>query len=329
VHESRKTILVALAANVVLAAAKLAAGAMTGSAAMLAEAAHSIADSVDQLVLLGSLRLGRRPPDAEHPFGHGKERFFWAFVCAVWIFLAGAAFSIGEGVFALTGGGAATGTGVAFAVLGVALVAEGTSLVRASRQVSSGARRSRDSIARYVRELRDPAPRVVLLEDGAAVIGIVIAAAGLAGRQITGDERYDAAASIAIGILLVAVAIAVGSHAKALLLGEAARPAVRDALGRAIRSHPAVESVPVLMTMHVGPDDLLVAADIELRDDLSVTDAERVTAEITTGMREIEPSVRHVFLQPAPTTAGSTVYGRGRAGTSGGSARVRSQPDER
>ena len=299
--ESRTTILVALAANVFLAAAKLVAGVLTGSAALLAEAAHSAADTFDQLALLGSIRLGRRPPDDEHPFGHGKERFFWAFVAAVWIFLAGALFSIGEGVLALQRPLPSGGTGIALAVLAVALVAEGASLFRAVRQVRRGARRSRDSLGRYVRELRDPAPRIVMLEDGAAVVGVVIAAAGLLGRGLTGQERYDAAASIAIGVLLIAVAIAVGAHAKALLLGESARPIVREAIERELLRHTAVESVPTLLTMHIGPDDLLVAADIELRDELTVKEVEQVTGEIAAALRAADPTVHHVFLQPTPT----------------------------
>lgn len=298
--ESRTTILIALASNVFLAVAKLAAGLITGSAALLAEAAHSGADTFDQVALLGSIRLGRRPPDERHPFGHGMERFFWAFVAAVWIFLAGAVFSIGEGILALRRAIPSGGTGIALGVLAVALLAEGASLTRAVRQVRRGARRSRDSLGRYVRELRDPAPRIVVLEDSAAVIGVVIAAAGLIARSLTGDERYDAAASIAIGVLLVAVAIAVGTHAKALLLGESARPKVREAIEREVLRHPAVESVPELLTMHVGPDDLIVAADVELRDELTVTEVERVAGEITTGLRDVEPTVRHVFLQPAP-----------------------------
>lgn len=303
--ESRITILYALAANVVLAIAKLVAGLLTGSAALLAEAAHSIADTIDQLALLWSLRMGRRPPDDEHPFGHGMERFFWAFVAAVWIFLAGAVFSIGEGVLALRGGSESGGTAVGLVVLAVALVAEGTSLVRAARQVRSGASRSRDSLGRYVREMRDPAPRIVLLEDSAAVIGVILAAAGLIARSVTGSEVYDAAASISIGVLLIAVAIAVGSHAKDLLLGESARPEVREAIEAAALRHPAVEAVPALLTMHLAPDDLLVAANIELRDELTVTDAERVANEIAADLREVEPSVHHVFLHPSPGRPGT------------------------
>jgi cation diffusion facilitator family transporter len=305
VGESRITILYALAANVTLAIAKLVAGLFTGSAALLAEAAHSTADMIDQLALLWSLRMGRRPPDEEHPFGHGMERFFWAFVAAVWIFLAGAVFSIGEGVLALRGGGEAGGTAVGLVVLAIALVAEGTSLVRAARQVRGGASRSRDSLGRYVRELRDPAPRIVLLEDSAAVIGVILAAAGLIARYLTGSEAYDAAASIAIGVLLIAVAVVVGSHAKDLLLGESARPEVREAIEAAALRHPAVEAVPALLTMHLAPDDLLVAANIELRDELTVTDAERVADEIAADLREAEPSVHHVFLHPSPSRPGS------------------------
>jgi cation diffusion facilitator family transporter len=302
--ESRTTILVALAANVFLAVAKLAAGLLTGSAALLAEAAHSAADTFDQLALLGSIRLGRRPPDDEHPFGHGKERFFWAFVAAVWIFLAGAVFSIGEGVLALRRPLPPGGTAVALAVLAVALVAEGASLVRAVRQVRRGARRSRDTLGRYVRELRDPAPRIVVLEDGAAVVGVVIAALGVAARSLTGREVYDAAASIAIGVLLIGVAIAVGAHAKALLLGESARPTVRATIERELLRHPAVESVPELLTMHIGPDDLLVAANIELRDELTVTEVERVTGEVAAALRAADAAVGQVFLQPAPAHVG-------------------------
>jgi len=166
--------------------------------------------------------------------------------------------------------------------------------------VRSGASGSRDSLGRYVRELRDPAPRIVLLEDGAAVIGVILAAAGLFARDLTGNEAYDAAASIAIGVLLIGVAIAVGSHARDLLLGESARPEVREAIEAAALRHPAVEAVPALLTMHIGPDDLLVAANIELRDELTVTDAERVADEIAAELREAEPSVHHVFLQPSP-----------------------------
>jgi len=297
--ESRRTILVALAANAVIAVAKLLAGLASGSAAMLAEAAHSTADTVDQLVLLASLRLGRRPADDEHQFGHGKERFFWAFVAAVWIFFAGAIFSIVQGVLALRGGHSLGNPAASFVVLAVALVAEGTSLIRAARQLQQGAARSRASFRRFVDEVRDPVPRVVLLEDAAAVAGVLVAAAGLAASAITGSEVFDALASIAVGLILAAAAVGVGTHAKALLLGEAAWPEMRELLERRIESHPEVVSVPDLRTMHVGPDDVLVAGCVEFRDDLTVPEVEELTERIIEDLRRRDPAVGQVFLQPA------------------------------
>jgi cation diffusion facilitator family transporter len=297
--ESRLTILVALAANAVIAVAKLLAGLASGSAAMLAEAAHSTADTVDQLVLLGSFRLGRRPPDDEHQFGHGKERFFWAFVAAIWIFFAGALFSVAEGVFALRGDHTLGDPALSLAVLAVAFAAEGASLVRAARQLRAGAERSRTSFRRFVREVRDPAPRVVLLEDAAAVAGVVVAAVGLGASALTGSGAYDALASIVVGLILAVAAIGVGTHAKALLLGESARPETATLVAREIEKHPDVVALPELRTMHVGPDDVLVVANVELRHDLSLADAQAVTASIVDDLRRVEPSVRHVFLQPS------------------------------
>ncbi len=302
--ESRLTILIALASNALIAVAKLLAGLASGSAAMLAEAAHSIADTLDQLVLLASLRLGRRPADDEHQFGHGKERFFWAFVAAVWIFFAGAVFSIGEGVIALRGGREIGDPAASFAVLAVAFVAEGISLRRAARQLHEGAQRSRTTFGRFVRDVRDPAPRVVLLEDAAAVTGIAVAAAGLGASVLTGSEVFDALASIVVGLILAAAAVGVGSHARALLIGEAAWPEIRELLEREIERHPEVVSVPDLRTMHVGPDDVLVAGRVEFRDDLTVPEIEELTERIIDDLRRRDPAVGHVFLQPATSSGG-------------------------
>ena len=302
--ESRRTIIVALAANAVIAVAKLLAGLASGSAAMLAEAAHSTADTVDQLVLLASLRLGRRPADDEHQFGHGKERFFWAFVAAVWIFFAGAIFSIVQGVLALRGGHCSAIRRLSFVVLAVALVAETSSLIRAARQLQQGSGTIADVISAFVDEVRDPVPRVVLLEDAAAVAGVLVAAAGLAASAITGSEVFDALASIAVGLILAAAAIGVGTHAKALLLGEAAWPEMRELLERRIESHPEVVSVPDLRTMHVGPDDVLVAGRVEFRDDLTVPEVEELTERIIADLRRRDPAVGQVFLQPATSDYG-------------------------
>ena len=298
---TRSTVGIALAANLVIAVAKVAAGAITGSAAMLAEAAHSVADTLNQLILLASLRLGRRPPDSEHQFGHGKERFLWAFVAAVTIFVSGAGFSVAEGIYVIhTGGAGDVSFTVGYAVLAVALAAESTSLMRAIRQLRGGAEGSGLGFLRFVRESRDPTPKVVLLEDAAAVTGILLAFAGMGLRQATGSVAWDGAASIAIGALLAAVAVAIGTDSRGLLLGEAARPDIRAALERAAESHRDIESVTDLRTMHVGPHELLVAARVEMRDELRIPEAERLAQAITDRLREVEPAVKHVFLHPTP-----------------------------
>src|SRR4051812_3590684 len=174
--ESRKTVLVALAANLAIAVAKFAAGIISGSAAMLAEAAHSVADTANQLFLLASLRFSERKPDADHPFGYGKERFLWSFMAAIFIFVSGAAFSIYEGISRLLSEGGGTSYTAAYVVLGLGVILEGSSLVRAMRQTRRDAAASEREVRRYVRTSRDPTTKTVLFEDSAAVVGLVLAA---------------------------------------------------------------------------------------------------------------------------------------------------------
>ena len=205
---------------------------------MLAETAHSIADTVDQVLMLVSIPLGDRRPDEEHPFGYGKDRFFWTFLVAVIIFLAGAIFSIGDGVLRLTGhellGGGGSRQWLAFVVLGIALVSEGTSFVRAFRQTRKGAREAGYSLVEFVRISKEPTTKMVFSEDAVAVTGVVVAFVGLALQELTGSETWDAGAAILIGLLLVYVAYALGRDIRGLLLGESARPDQREALQRAL-----------------------------------------------------------------------------------------------
>ena len=225
---ARRTVIIALVANASIAVAKLVAGVASGSSAMLAEAAHSIADTMNQVFLLFSLALGERPPDAEHPFGHGKERFFWAFLAAVGIFVAGAGFSLYEGLHRIFGPPAEHGSfGVVYAVLGFSLLADGGSLVRAWRQTRREASERRQPYRSYVRASRDPTTKTVLFEDSGAVIGVVLAFAGVAMFQATGNQVYDGLASVLIGVLLAVVAVALGRDTKNLLIGEAATPEER------------------------------------------------------------------------------------------------------
>jgi cation diffusion facilitator family transporter len=294
---ARRTVLIALGANASIAAAKLVAGVVSGSSALLAETAHSVADTVNQLFLLYSLRLGEREADAEHPFGYGKERFFWSFLAAVGIFVAGAGFSLYEGLDRMLGPPQESGSfGIAYGVLGFAFVAEGVSLARAWRQTRTEARESRRSHVGYVRASRDPTTKTVLFEDSAAVVGVVLALLGVGLHEATGNQAYDGLASVAIAVLLAVVAVALGRDTRALLIGEAATPEERQAIMEMLDSHPAVDHVIELLTMALAPDRLLVAARVDLADDLTASDIERASSEIDRRLRERVPTVWQVFL---------------------------------
>ena len=298
---ARRTVIIALVANASIAVAKLVAGVASGSSAMLAEAAHSIADTMNQVFLLFSLALGERPPDAEHPFGHGKERFFWAFLAAVGIFVAGAGFSIYEGLHRIFGPPAEHGSfGIVYAVLGFSLLADGASLVRAWRQTRREASERRQPYRSYVRASRDPTTKTVLFEDSGAVIGVVLAFAGVAMFQATGNQVYDGLASVLIGVLLAVVAVALGRDTKNLLIGEAATPEERKAITEVIEANRGVDRVLELLTMALSPDRLLVAARVDLADGLSADEIERASSEIDRELRERIPTVWQVFLDATP-----------------------------
>jgi cation diffusion facilitator family transporter len=300
--ESRKTIFAALGANLAIAIAKLVAGMLGHSAALLAEAAHSTADTMNQVFLLVSLQLGDRRPDEGHPFGYGKERFFWALLAAVFIFVSGAVFSLFEGVRTLLGGsfGKETAFLISYAVLVFSLLAEGGSLLRAISQVRAEARAAGKPLGLYLRQSKDPTVRTVLYEDSAAVTGVVMALVGVGLHNLTGDRGWEGGASIAIGVLLVLVAYTLGRNTKHLLIGEAARPDQRELLRGAIARHPEVEEVLELLTMYLGPTDLLVAVRLDLRDDLTARDVEELSNRIDHELRETVPDVSQVFLDATP-----------------------------
>ena len=295
--ETRRTVLVAMVANLVIAIAKGVAGLVSGAAAMLAEAAHSVADTTNQVFLLTSLSLGSREPDDAHPFGYGRERFFWAFLAAVFIFVAGAIFSLAEGVFHLLRSHEAAGGAVAaFLVLGVSLVAESTSWLVAYRQTAAEARGKGVSIRRLIRETSDPTTKTVLFEDSAAVVGIVLAFGGVGLRELTGSAVWDGGASIAIGIVLVAVAYRLGRDTRDLLLGRGATPEDRRKILEVLERRPEVDHVLEVLTTHLGPDALLVGVRMDLATGLSSDQVEDLSARIDREIRLAVPSVTQVFL---------------------------------
>ena len=309
-RSTRYTVLIAGAANVFVGAIKLAAGIMVGSSAMLAEAAHSAADTLNQAFLLASLRWGERPADPKHPFGYGQERYFWSLLAAFGIFIAGAGFSFFEGLLALQRGSTESPL-IAFVVLAAAGVAEGTSLVRVLIQFRGEARRDHVEVLEHVRSSPDTTVKATLFEDSAAMIGLALAALGLALRQVTGSPVWDGAASMAIGCLLVAVAVRLGLDSRSYLIGRAADPRDLETIRAEIENAPGVDALVDLRTMHLGPEHLIVAARVAFSDDISADRAEDVADDIDRRLSDRLPLAPHVFLDPTQMPSGSRPAGRG------------------
>jgi cation diffusion facilitator family transporter len=296
-EETRRTVLIAGAANILVGVAKLVAGILSGSSAMLAEAAHSAADTLDQAFLLTSLHRADRPADREHPFGHGQERYFWSLLAAFGIFIAGAGFSVFEGLLTLSSKRSEDPL-FAYIALGIAFVAEGTSFVRAYWQVRGEARQRHQAVRHHVESSPDITVKVALFEDSTAVVGLVFAALGVGLRQLTGSPVWDGAASIAIGVLLVVVAVKLGLDSKDLLIGRAASPEMERLIRSEIESAPGVDSLLELQTMHMGPDSLIVGARVALKDELGANEAEDLADELDRRLSEKLPLQPHVFIDP-------------------------------
>src|SRR6266576_6295584 len=261
-HGSRRSLIVAFAANLFVAAAKLAAGLITGSAALLAEAAHSLADSTNEVMLGVSFRRARRPADAEHPFGYGALRFLWAFLAAISSFLIGGCLSVGLAVNDLLHGNAIDEFLVAWIVLGIAALADGTALVQTMRQA-----RREDALwdlptIRYLRHTSDPTLRTLAVEDTAALIGLGLAAAGLLVHELGGPASSDAIASLLIGLLLGLTAIGLARPLADLLIGRSIMPARLELARRTLAESPAVDEIRQLYAVHVAPQEVLLAAKV-------------------------------------------------------------------
>ncbi len=302
---SRRAVVAALLANLGIAAAKFVAFGLTGATALLAEAIHSVADSGNEALLgIGGLRA-RRAPTSQHPFGFGRERYFFAFVVALVLFSLGSLFAIYQGVDKLAHPSTVEDPAVGFAVLGVAFVLESLSMRTATR-AARPARRGR-SWWRFIRTEKSPELPVVILEDFAALVGLVLAALGLGLTVLTGSSVYDASASVAIGLLLGVIALLLAIEMKSLLIGEAASPEDQAAITSAILNSPDVDHLIHLRTEHLGPEDLLVAAKIDLAPHADERTARAIDA-IEARIRSRVPHARVIYLEPDEYRGGPDIF---------------------
>ncbi|WP_438354178.1 cation diffusion facilitator family transporter [Microbacterium sp. CJ88] len=292
-----RAIIAAFSANMGIALAKFVAWFLSGSASMLAEAIHSVADSGNQLLLLLGGRQSRKAADREHPFGHGRERYVYAFVVAIILFSVGGLFSIYEGVDKLTHPHELENVWIPIVVLVIAIGLESFSL-RTAIVESNHIREKGQSWVSFVRRAKAPELPVVLLEDVAALTGLVFALLGVGLTALTGNSVFDALGTLFIGALLIVVAIVLGIETKSLLVGEGATDADHDRIVTAIESGPEVEKLIHLKTLYLGPDELLVAAKIGMPTDRTLTQASADIDVVEARIREAVPAARVIYLEP-------------------------------
>jgi cation diffusion facilitator family transporter len=294
----------ALVANVLITIIKFWAAGHTGSTGMRAEAFHSLADATNQVFLLLGLRFYMRPASEKHPFGYGKERFFWSFIAAIFIFGVGATYALYEGYEKLTHPHPPEHLKWAYVVLGISFLLEAGSIALALWQEIREAHHEGMTFKEYLRESKDPTAKTVIFEDSAALVGIVIAAAGiyLTDHQWGPNKGafWDGLSSMVIGVVLAIVAFALARSARGLLLGEAATPKAVERIRHAILEHKNVVEVVELLTMHMAPKQILINAHINLRNRLTTDEIERSIGEIEELIMRAEPKVSNIFLEAAP-----------------------------
>ncbi|MEM8639590.1 MAG: cation diffusion facilitator family transporter [Cyanobacteria bacterium P01_G01_bin.54] len=299
VGESKVSIYAAMAANLAIAVAKFIGAALSGSSAMLSEGIHSLVDTANEVLLLYGLARSQRSPDETHPLGYGQELYFWSLIVAVLIFALGGGVSIYQGVKSLQQPDPATNVWVSYGVLAAAALFEGAALVVSLRQFNRDTANSQQPLWQALRQSKDPSAFVVIVEDSAALVGLVFAFAGLFFSELTGNNRYDGWASIAIGLLLTVVAIALVAETKGLLIGESAAPALRESIRVIVQADDAVAQMEPPIMLHLGPQDILLAMNIEFQDALSADEIEAATRRIEQKIRQSHQEVKRIFLEAA------------------------------
>jgi cation diffusion facilitator family transporter len=302
-RESTFTVLLALAANLGVGVLKLIAGLITGSAALLSEAAHSVGDCSTEVLLLTALHRSDRPADRRHPFGYGKERYFWSLLAAVTILVSGAAFSIYQGAHTLaTGGEHSNLLWLNYPVLGLAFVIEGVSFRQAIGQARRAAEAGQRGTTDYIRNPEDPTVKSVVLEDSAALIGLTLAALGVGLHQLTGSSVWDGAASLAIGALLVVAAFLLARTCEGLLIGQQAELPLVRAVSGWLERQPEVTDVVDVLTMMIGVDRILLCARVDFVDSVTAGELEAACVRIDAELTKEFPELEEIFLQPVPRT---------------------------
>lgn len=296
-----RAVLAAFAGNLAIAITKAIAAYVTGSGALVAETAHSIADSLNQILLYIGIRRSVQPPSEKHPLGHGKERYFWALIVALFLFFGGGIFSIYEAYARFEHPQEVGSAWVGFVVLGLSMVFETFSLSVAVREVRHAAREEGVPVRRFLQQLRDPALRTVLYEDSAALAGLVAAIAGLGLTVLTGDHRFDALASAVIGVILIYVAYQLAWGARGLIVGEAPPEEVLDKIRAAIASEPGVDKVIDLRAVQMGTKQLLVLARVSVRDNIPAGEAERLLVRLRKRLHREHPEVMDSYVELGPS----------------------------
>ncbi|WP_083896902.1 cation diffusion facilitator family transporter [Azospirillum sp. B506] len=294
-EESGKVVIAAVAANLAITVTKFGAALITGSASMLSEAVHSLVDTGNEALMLVGLKRSRKPPDERHPFGYARELYFWTFVVALVIFAGGAVVSIYEGVEKILHPQPVEQAWINFVVLGVAFVMEAISWVVALRAFNAD--RGEAGLFETVHASKDPTVFIVLFEDSAALVGLIIAATCLSADLLLDQPVYDGVGSVLIGLVLAATAGFLAYETKSLLIGESARPDLVHGVRMLVREEEAVDHVNEVLTIHLGPKVVIVTLSLDVRDEVSAGQVEQALARIERRVKERFPEIRRVFTE--------------------------------
>lgn len=288
-----------MAANIAIGIAKFVGAYFSGSSAMLSEGIHSVVDSVNEVLLLYGLKQSEAGPDEQYPLGRSQELYFWSLMVAVLIFALGGGISIFQGVRSLQSSEISSDPLVSYCVLGAAAIFEGAALTVSIREFKKSEENQTSGLWRAVQKSKDPSAFIVIVEDSAALVGLVIAFAGVWLSETTGSLFYDAIASIAIGLLLTIVATALVAKTKGLLVGQSASIETRSSIKTLVSSDSAVSDMDPPITLHLGPQDIMLALNIEFNDELSADEIEAAVRRIETNIRAAHTDIKRIFVEAA------------------------------